>query len=148
MLQNSRFKLRGTFYGAAEILMQSKFNARRKVRRGRLAQLVRAPRLHRGGQRFESFIVHHEPFAPLRFMARHKRDMENRASVHALTPERSEWFRARVNHLSLRSRCCPLSQKCLRHFREPSMKSKPQKRVAQLRRFSRSEHAFLWKRSS
>ncbi len=25
---------------------------------GQLAQLVRAPRLHRGGQRFESFIAH------------------------------------------------------------------------------------------
>ena len=25
---------------------------------GRLAQLARAPRLHRGGRRFESYIVH------------------------------------------------------------------------------------------
>ncbi len=32
--------------------------------RGQLAQLVRAPRLHRGGQRFESFIAHQgkDPF--------------------------------------------------------------------------------------
>jgi hypothetical protein len=27
--------------------------------RGRLAQLVRAPRLHRGGRRFESCTAHH-----------------------------------------------------------------------------------------
>jgi hypothetical protein len=26
---------------------------------GRLAQLARAPRLHRGGHRFESYIAHH-----------------------------------------------------------------------------------------
>ena len=28
---------------------------------GRLAQLVRAPRLHRGGPRFEPVIAHHPP---------------------------------------------------------------------------------------
>ena len=26
---------------------------------GRLAQLARAPRLHRGGRRFDSYIAHH-----------------------------------------------------------------------------------------
>jgi hypothetical protein len=31
-------------------------------REGRLAQLVRAPRLHRGGRRFESCTAHHLEF--------------------------------------------------------------------------------------
>ena len=36
-------------------------NIYRNDKEGRLVQLVRMPRLHRGGRRFESYIVHKIP---------------------------------------------------------------------------------------
>ncbi len=47
---------------------------------GRLAQLVRAPRSHRGGRRFKSSIAHHVV-----------RDSENRATARAPRAEVAEW---------------------------------------------------------
>ena len=47
---------------------------------GRLAQLVRAPRSHRGGRRFKSSIAHHVV-----------RDPENRATARAPRAEVAEW---------------------------------------------------------